>query len=593
MTLPRVDDMILSFNRQIADVYDDADVHLVSDDWYLKRFLLANNRNVEAAFKMLDDTMRWRNDMYISQIRDYHFPCEFYKIGGLFPYLPDKKGNLVVYMRVKMHHKCAELDEPIKGFLVHTFNKAEKLCKGQGFALVFDLTGLSYSNVDLPFLSFLITFGGKHFPGSLVYILVYNLPWLFSAMQKVVFAMLPEEATGIIKFAKGDQIFNYIDAENVPDYIPGGECKRNFRSVAPGSKPILDLVTAYGYTQETYDRLYPEFKKDLDESEEVLSTRIYEEPPPGYFDDPTGVEWAPLPLPSKRVRTPKKRPIEDEVIDKFEPLSPPVVDVGAKRPFVGGNDDEIFKKVKMPLSSGLSIFPSDVLSFSQVPEGGNYSCDLDLRNNTSSLMAYNILSTNPKCYRVAPYKGILPPSTSIRVTIVNVSINGPGLRDKFRVDSTPVDVAKMSATEFRKLWSQSKRQSITTYKLTTSVSPSDSSDLADSSILTTFSGIHGPQSIMSEYDIDTSGISSSASVKPLPIDAQVKRLNLRIRNLEKKYSRLITITAFLFMVAFALLSIIVIENTCGLNTIIPSYVSSNVPLDVIKDQVCKLAQPTN
>lgn len=577
---------------------------MINDDWYLKRFLLATNRDVDAAFKMLDETMRWRNDMYISQIRDYHFPFEFYRIGGLFPYETDKQGNLVMYMRIKMHHKVPELEEPIKGFIVHNFNKTEKLCKGQGFVIVFDLTGLGYSNVDIPFLSFLITFGRNHFPGSLVYILVYNLPWVFSAMQKVVFAMLPEEAAGIIKFAKGDEIFKYIDPDHVPDYIPGGTCRRNFRAVAPGSKPILDLVTAYGYTIETYDRLYPQFKKDLDEAEQVLKTRTYDDPPADFFDDPTGIEWTPLPLPSQRVRQPKKRPSSEDgdAVDTFQPLSPPVTDHGGKSPLIllqtgtNKNEEEIFKKCKQSgVSSrgGLSIFPSDILSFSPSTDGSgsNFTCDLDLRNNTSSLMAYNILSTNPKCYRVAPYKGILPPSTSIRVSITNVSINGPGLRDKFRIDSTPVQVTKMSASEFRKLWSQTNKSCITTYKLTTSVAPSDSSDLADSSILTTFSGIHGPQSI--EYEIDTSGISSSASTKipAAPLELQVKRLNSRIRNLERKYSRLITILALLFMITFSLLSILVVENACGLNSILPSYVSSNIPIEAMKDQMCKLARP--
>lgn len=90
---------------------------LINDDWYLKRFLLARNRNVDESFKMLDETMRWRNDMYISQVRDYHFPSEFYQIGALFIYEPDLKGNLVLYMRIRMHHKTAELDEPGKSGL--------------------------------------------------------------------------------------------------------------------------------------------------------------------------------------------------------------------------------------------------------------------------------------------------------------------------------------------------------------------------------------------------------------------------------------------------------------------------------------------
>ena len=528
----------------MSDIYDEADLALIADDWYIKRFLLAKNRDVEAAFKMLDETMRWRNDMFISQIRDYHFPSEFYKIGGLFPYEPDNEGNVVLYMRIRMHHKVLELEEPTRGFVVHNFNKTEKLSRGQGFAIVFDLTGAGYSNLDTPFLTFLINFGRNHFPGSLCYILVYNLPWVLSAMQKVAFAMLPPEAAGIIKFASGSDIFKYIPPENVPDYIPGGLCRRNFRSVAPGAKPILDLVLTYGYTHETYDRIFPTFKRDLDEAAAVLAIKTYDDPPEGFFDDITGVEITPLPLPSKRVRVPKERPEEQE--EKSIQLFPPVKTEGRDRI--------------------LSFFPTDILDF--VYDGTSYVSELDLKNQTDTLIAYKVLSTNPKNYRVSPYKGILLPNSSLRITLMNVRSDGIRFKEKFMLVAKKVDNSKMSAQEFRRIWSTDKHL-IHTFKLSARLAHDSSDDLMDSSLLMSSLKSEPP----SEPDFPT----------------QIRLLNHKIRKLERKYSNLFLVFSIFAALTLALLAAIILHSVCGPDSF--DVVTKNIPSKVhkIQESVCSFA----
>lgn len=471
---------------------------LINDDWYLKRFLLARNRNVEQAFQMLDETMRWRNDMYISQVRDYHFPSEFYQIGALFIYEPDKQGNLVLYMRIRMHHKTAELDEPTKGFLVHNFNKAEKLSRGNGFAVVFDLTGAGYSNLDFPFLSFLIQFGRNHFPGSLSYILVYNLPWVLSTFQKMVFAMLPPEAAGIIKFASGNEIFNYIIPESTPDYIPGGKCKRNYRKVAPGSKPILDLVMHYGYSQADYDRLYPAFKKDLEEALKALEQNEYFDPPDDFFDSIEGVEITPLPLPSRRVRTPKQRPPEDE---NYTPEMKRL--------------DKQATRSTVKRESYLTISPNDenVVFYY---DGSCYTAEVDIRNQTSGYLAFKILATSPQKFSVSPFKGIILPNSIIRVTIVfkpngpskgkkiDASNLMPSLRDRFLCVASPIASANMSASEFNSLFSKNQEERvILSYKLTSRIGFSSS---------------------------DTENEPSTSEV--------VRQLDLKVKKLQKKQSQL-------------------------------------------------------
>jgi len=551
----RTGDLVLQLRKKFLesyekfkddDVYDDDDLKLIQDDWYLKRFLLATYRNLDDAFKMLDETMRWRNDMYISQVRDFHFPSELYKIGGLFIYEPDKQGTMVLYMRIRMHRKTVELEEPEKGFVVHTFNKAEKLSKGQGFAIVFDLTGAGYSNLDLPFLSFLIQFGRNHFPGSLSYILVYNLPWILSSFQKVAFKMLPEGATNLIKFASGKEIFDYIDPENVPDYIEGGRCRRNFRAVAPGSRPILDVMTHYGYSRDVYDRVYPMFQKDLEEAARALQEKEYEDPPPGFFDE-INCEWAPLPLPSRRVREPKKKrtiPVEDS--------------------------RELSKKLKQPSEDLLSVFPSDIASF--VFDGKSYVADIDLKNWTDQLVAYKILSTNPRNYTVSPFKGILLPKSALRVTVTfmgkSASSPIPSSKDKFLIVSTVVTSQNMSAQDFAKLWKSPSE--ISSYKLRSRIAFTSAEETFDS------------------LDSSISNVSFTSTASKGSLSEQLVRMDYKFRRLDAKYTRLLIAFYALLLLTIVLWVLIIAHfNGCDILSSIATF--ANPRTKGILNTVCKMS----
>ncbi|KAI1278382.1 Motile sperm domain-containing protein 2 [Halotydeus destructor] len=419
------------------DMYDPRDLVLIEDDWYVKRFLLARNRNVDQAYEMLVSALRWRCDNYISETRDFHFPSEFYQIGGLFVYERDRFNNVVMFMRVKYHKKVPELDEPTKGFLVHTFNKAEKMAKGQGFAMIFDLEGAGLGQADIPFLNFLVDFGRNFFPGSIKYILVYNLPWILSAVQKIAFAMIPQEFLGLIKFARGRDIFEYIAPENCPDYVPGATCRRNYRAVAPGSMPVSNLMASYGYSQADYDRIFPTFKKDLDAANKALSQGNYLPPPEDFWDPIDGVEITPLPMPSQRVRQPKRAT-----------LTPPLAS-----------------------ESLVVIYPDDLVISFFPGQDGRPVAELDLTNSRDQPVAFKVQSNNPKLFVVSPRHGILLPRTSIRCTLVSLTTTVT-TSDKFLVLALPVTKTQFPMAEFSQLWS-SRRNETECHKLTTAVVSKD------------------------------------------------------------------------------------------------------------------------
>lgn len=172
----------LDYAEKNPDKVHERDVQrLNTDDWYLKRYLLARNRHVKDTLDMLKRTMEWRNEFGIHLSEDSMFPQEFYKIGALFPYENDKQGNLVLYMRIKYHRKITEMVEVEKHFLVHTFEKIDRITNGNKPVIVFDCNEAGYSNCDVEFLQFLISCATEHTPVGLKYIIVYKLPWIWNA----------------------------------------------------------------------------------------------------------------------------------------------------------------------------------------------------------------------------------------------------------------------------------------------------------------------------------------------------------------------------------------------------------------------------
>lgn len=102
------------------------------DDWFVTRFLLRNKLDVDESFEMMKKAMRFNNESLCNLLRAEDFPAEFYQLGALFPYLPDRKGNLMLYMRVKVHRKLPEIQTILQAFIYHNIRSIDQRAKGKG-----------------------------------------------------------------------------------------------------------------------------------------------------------------------------------------------------------------------------------------------------------------------------------------------------------------------------------------------------------------------------------------------------------------------------------------------------------------------------
>lgn len=124
---------ILNECQQNEGMYSHADIEKCKrDDWFLSRFLLRQKMDVEAALVMLKKAMRFNNEALTNSVRREDFPAEFYKLGGLFIYEPDRKGNKMLYLRVRLHRKVPEIQSVLHAFLYQHIRDCDQAADGKG-----------------------------------------------------------------------------------------------------------------------------------------------------------------------------------------------------------------------------------------------------------------------------------------------------------------------------------------------------------------------------------------------------------------------------------------------------------------------------
>lgn len=124
---------ILAHDRDNPGLYSRPDIERCKNDsWFIERFLLRHKCDVEAALALLKKALRFRNESLTHLIKRADFPAEFYKIAGVFPYEEDRRGNKLLYIRVKVHRRVPEINAVLQAFLYHNLNYADELANGKG-----------------------------------------------------------------------------------------------------------------------------------------------------------------------------------------------------------------------------------------------------------------------------------------------------------------------------------------------------------------------------------------------------------------------------------------------------------------------------
>lgn len=435
----------LEYCEQNPDKVNERDRHkLATDDWYLKRYLLARNRRVNETMEMLKKTMEWRNEFGIHISEDAMFPLEFYKIGALFPYENDRKGNLVMYLRIKYHRKIDEMVEVEKHFLVHTFEKIDRITNGQGLVIVFDCQGAGYANCDVEFLQFLITCATEHAPIGLKYIIVYRLPWILNAFWSIAKKLLPAYLANRVRFCDENSVREFIEPQNLPDFMEG-QCRRNYRWIPPGCPSVFKLANAHGITDAEIEKILPQFQPLLDEAEEAMNTSTYTMPPETitkYINNPTTAPTllSDLALCSLGIGMGSSATARRATMD-----STTSEQMSSSRTIESGLSEQTLSLIR--------LFPDEFVEFNYDAYNDVFHATVTIFNpNEKNSLAFKLMSNRPSNYSVKPARGVLAPNAMLTISIV--LLNEHKAADKFLIIAQPLEgqINSISKSQFDSLW---------------------------------------------------------------------------------------------------------------------------------------------
>jgi len=85
---------------------------------------------------------------------------------------------------------------------------------------------------------------------------------------------LSAEEQVLLKFASGDELFKYIDEENVPKYL-GGKNGTDFTVVPEGCKPVIELCELYGITKDEAKKYMKKYEHIIQEGQLLVKNPDY------------------------------------------------------------------------------------------------------------------------------------------------------------------------------------------------------------------------------------------------------------------------------------------------------------------------------
>ncbi len=213
---------------------------------YLIRFLRARKLNIDKAFIMFKEYIKWREDFDIKNISNFEFPEESH----VLTYYPqglhknDKEGRPIFYEllgKLDLNELLKKTDYErlfrfnIKNFeyyLSHAFPYSAK-AYGKNISQFFSIIDLKGFNTKLlskkvyDYIRMNTSSLQNYYPEILGMSTVINVSLMFRACWTIIKAFLDEKTKSKVHLLGGDYkktLTNYIDEDNLPDFL-GGKCK--------------------------------------------------------------------------------------------------------------------------------------------------------------------------------------------------------------------------------------------------------------------------------------------------------------------------------------------------------------------------------
>ncbi|KAI9266933.1 CRAL-TRIO domain-containing protein [Sporodiniella umbellata] len=258
-------------------------------DAVLLRFLRARKWDLDAAYNMLVNTLRWRLSMRVDDIVSLGESGIRDELNKLKPemgdsfitqlnsgkaYLggPDKAGRGICFINVKLHKKEDQQFEVVKLLTMYVMETSRVIVHQpvESACIVFNMDGFTLKNMDFDFVKFLVTCFEAYYPETLGSCLIHKAPWVFSTVWNLITPLLDPVVASKIHFTKDlNELTQYVDMSALPAIVSGDKTKQSkdesisVGPVAPGTlaRPTTEAFSEYQAMIKQYEAETLEWSK--------------------------------------------------------------------------------------------------------------------------------------------------------------------------------------------------------------------------------------------------------------------------------------------------------------------------------------------
>ncbi|XP_078324261.1 motile sperm domain-containing protein 2-like isoform X2 [Crassostrea virginica] len=366
-------------------VYDQRDVdNINSNDLYVSQFI-RKTESIQDAADRLHEALKWRKEIGVRDLSELSFPKEFWDIGAMFFHATDRDGRKIIWLKIALHKKDANMLPMIKKFFAYCFETAYNERPEDELVMLFDMTNTGISNLDMEMIKFVITSFKIYYPALLGYLLIYEMPWLFNAAWKVVKTWLSPEAQKKLKFVSKNDVQDYIAKENLPEHM-GGTDTFVYKYVPPEERESED-------------------KQSTDAAKKRVTFAEQDSPLYQSFNAETAE--------SSYVRVNKSS----------------LTNTNRNAGTVGRSQEGNSFMGRL-----LTISPAEELKFVTDEDGKDAHDVIYLKNTLPYPIAYKVKTTSPEKYKVRPSSGIVKPGSTEKVYVYLHQEHHQGVdKDKFLI----------------------------------------------------------------------------------------------------------------------------------------------------------------
>ncbi|XP_053399459.1 motile sperm domain-containing protein 2-like isoform X2 [Mercenaria mercenaria] len=411
-----------------AGHYDDRDVKKFrEDDAYVASFI-RYYETLQDASNHLHESLKFRLEFGVNDVTEDNFPQEMWETGAMYYHNHDKDGHPILYIQVKQHVRDAQLLPTIKKWFAFHLEKQYRKDPDSTVVILFDLDGAGLSQIDMEFVKHIINSFKLYYPKLLEYMLVYEMPWLFSAAWKLIKQMLNAESVKKIKFVTKANVQEYINKDQLLGHMGGTDT-----FVYKYEPPCFDAGGGGDEADEPDGESAGKKKVTFAEEE----NKIYKS------------------LSNDSLSTEKLNGNNNSNTNSIlrERRGPP-----PKHKKRGNREDNSY------IGRLLTISPAEELEF-VIEEGVKEASDIiTLKNTLPYTIAYKVKTTSPEKYRVRPSSGLIKSGTETEVMIhLQQGYQNTVHKDKFLIMA--MEVANESNKSFSELWKSVQKDSIMEHRL--------------------------------------------------------------------------------------------------------------------------------